>query len=237
MAASTHAVPVSRNTLPATRVDLYRFVHKGLRAFLTDTLNRVGRMDPGDPRDVTDTMVQVYELLVICRAHLELEERFLHPALEARQPGAARHTANDHVAHQQSFDLLASSVRDVEKAGRDDRPPAVHRLYRELSVFVAENLEHMDVEETANNTVFWDRYSDEELLALQNDLVSSIPPAQMAVFQRWMIPAMSPGERAGMLSAAKRRSDPEVFATSLDRLKPLLPESDWNKLMAALAGV
>ncbi len=45
-----------RRSDATSRTDLYLFVHKGLRAFLADTLNRCGRMDVADSAEVTDTL-------------------------------------------------------------------------------------------------------------------------------------------------------------------------------------
>jgi hypothetical protein len=95
----------------------------------------------------------------------------------------------------------------------------------------------MHVEEIQNNSVLWATYSDDELRALQKELVGSIPPAQMAVFMRWMIPAMAPAERAMMLSGIKQTAPAEVFTKTVNGLKVHLTERDWNKLMAALAGL
>ncbi len=224
--------------IPAkARPDLYLFAHKGLRAFLGDTLNRCGRMDTGDSNEVTQTLAQVRELLAICRAHLDKEEYYLHPAMEARRAGSAMHTAEDHAEHLRSFENLAASVRNVEQAKGDERHGAALHLYREFALFVADNLEHMHTEEIENNTVLWATHSDAELLALQKQLVSSIPPAEMAVFLRWMIPAMSAPERAALLTGIKQNAPAEAFSATMGNLKPHLAERDWYKLMAALAGL
>jgi hypothetical protein len=226
-----------RRTDVAPRPDLYLFVHKGLRACLGDTLARCGRPDCGDSADVARTLAQVRALLALCRAHLDKEERYLHPAMEARRPGSTRQTAGDHASHLQAFADLEAEVRAVEQANGTERVAAALQLYRYLALFVADNLEHMHVEEVENNEVLWATHGDAELLALQQDLVRSIPPDQMAVFLHWMIPAMAPAERALLLSGIKRHAPAEVFATTMGNLKPHLAERDWNKLMAALAGL
>lgn len=233
---TTNPVTTTMNRA-ASRPDLYQFAHKGLRAFLGDTLNRCGRMDTGDSNEVMQTLAQVRELLAICRAHLDKEDQYLHPAMEARRAGSARHAADDHAEHLRSFENLAATVRSVEQANGDERRVAALRLYREIALFVADNLEHMHAEEIENNAVLWATHSDAELLALQQQLVSSIPPAEMALFLRWMIPAMSPMERAALLTGIKLHAPAEAFSATMGSLKPYLAERDWNKLTAALAGL
>lgn len=137
------------------RPDLYAFVHKGLRTFLSDTLNRCGRMDVNDEADTTETLAQVRALVELCRAHLNKEEDYMHRAIEARRAGGARKTKDDHAGHLQAFEDIEADVRAVEKSNAPARAATAKRLYRYLALFVAENLEHMQVEETENNEVLW----------------------------------------------------------------------------------
>jgi hypothetical protein len=236
-ARAANVVPVHTENNAAPRPDLYAFVHKGLRTFLSDTLNRCGRMDATDEADVAETLAQVRALVELCRAHLNKEEDYLHRAIEARRAGAARQTIDDHAGHLQAFEDIEADVRAVEQSQGAKRAAAAKRLYRYLALFVAENLEHMHIEETENNEVLWATHTDEELLALQKQLVGSIPPPEMQRFLRWMIPAMAPAERALMLGGMKQNAPGEVFTMTMMGLKPHLGERDWNKLMAALAGL
>jgi len=219
------------------RLDLYRFVHKGLRAFLHDVLLQVGRMDVDDDAEVKGVLARVRDLLTICRIHLQEENRFIHTALEARRAGAATRVASDHASHEQSFEELELDARAVEDSQSPARAVAATRLYRHLALFVADNLEHMHVEETELNEALWATHSDAELRGIQQALVSAIAPEHMAVFQRWMLPAMTPAERVALLSGIKQRTPGHVFSGILANLKPHLAERDWNKLMAALAGL
>ena len=55
----------SRQT--AQRHDIYAIIHKALRAAMTDALLAAGRLDAGDSREVTDTVVRVNALLELCK--------------------------------------------------------------------------------------------------------------------------------------------------------------------------
>jgi iron-sulfur cluster repair protein YtfE (RIC family) len=219
------------------RVDLYVGVHKGLRALMSDVLATVGRVDAHDPADVDAAMKQVRGLLEACRLHLHKENQFLHPAMEGRRPGSAGPTADDHVHHEQAIEQLESGVLAVERSTGATRAAAALTLYRRLALFVADNYQHMHVEETDNNAVLWAAYTDEELLEIQHALVASIPPQWMAVFLRWMVPAMAPAERAALLTTIQQGAPTEVFERILAAVKPHLGERDWTKLMAALGPV
>ena len=52
------------------RHDLYAFLHKGLRAFMTHTLLRVGRVDPHDEADVAEVQAELAALIALARGHV-----------------------------------------------------------------------------------------------------------------------------------------------------------------------
>jgi hypothetical protein len=83
--------------------------------------------------------------------------------------------------------------------------------------------------------VLWATHTDEEIGEIQQALVASLRPEKMALFIRWMVPAMSPAERAGLLGGIQLGAPREVFERVLATARPHLAGRDWAKLMAALA--
>ncbi len=218
----------------AGRYDMYALVHKGLRNFMADVLAAVGRMDPHDEAEVAATLAAVRGLLEAARVHLEHENRFIHPALEARRPGSSAGAARDHREHVFAAAALAADLAAVERATGEARVAAALALYRRLALFVAENLTHMHLEEIQNNAALWAAYSDEELLAIEQALVVAIPPESKMASVRWMVSAGSAPERAALLTRIQRGGPPEAFRAILAAVRPGLSERDWAKLTAAL---
>jgi len=218
------------------RFDIYRSVHKGLRAFMTEVLGAVGRMDPLDDAERTAVVAQVRELLAFCYGHLKKEETFVHPAMEARAPGSSQQTAGDHVAHLHCFKELETVVEAVEQAEVGSKIESAAALYRSLGLFVGENFTHMHFEETANNEVLWRTHSDSELAALEGAIVASLSPQEKALGMRWMLPVLSPAERAQVLSAIESTLPREAFAGVLAMLRPRLSDANWRKLTAQFEG-
>lgn len=216
-----------------TRFNLYQAVHKGLRAFMADTLVRVGRTDAADLQDRADCAEQVRILLHLCGEHLVHENHFIHTAMMRRSPGSAGQAEAEHVAHVAEIAALRRLLAQAEVASPAQRDAHWLRLYHALSQFVAGNLIHMLMEEQAHNAVLWEHYSDEELIAVHDALVASIPPEEMAVHFRWMMPSVSHAERVGMLQGMRQGMPPEVFASQLDMARPLLDARAWRKLKAA----
>lgn len=217
-----------------TRLDIYRTIHKALRALLSDTLVAVGRMDVHDALELAQTTQRTLQMLDFMRSHLGHENTFIHPALEARSPGASGRIADDHVDHESEIDALAAAATGLLNMRAEERDAAALVLYHRLSLFVAHNFEHMHVEESAHNSALWAHYTDAELVDLHNRLVGSIPPEEMMFCMRWMVPFMNPGERAAVLADMRAHAPAPAFAAVLEMVRPHLQAREWDKLVAAL---
>jgi hypothetical protein len=216
------------------RLDMYAGIHKALRALMADTLLAVGRMDCADDLEFAQVTQRVVEMLNVLRGHLAHENRFVHPAIEARVAGASQRVATEHVEHERHIAELAAALESLRAQPVASRGAAAHRLYQSLAVFLAENFEHMHVEETEHNAVLWARYTDEELAAIHNELVASIAPQEMMYVMRWMLPYMNPAERAGMLAEMRAHAPAPAFKAVIETARPHLTAGEWDKLAKAL---
>ena len=216
------------------RVDMYAGIHKALRALMADTLLAVGRMDAADDLEMAQVTQRVVELLDFCRSHLAHENAFVHTAIEARAAGASAAIAHEHEEHEQHIARLQGSVEALRALPAEARWGSALALYRELALFIAENFQHMHVEETAHNAVLWARYTDAELIDIHHALVASIPPAEMMFTARWLVPFMNPVERAGMLLDMKAGAPAPAFQAVIEVVRPHLTDREWEKLARAL---
>lgn len=216
------------------RLDMYRPIHKALRACMADALLSLGRADMADEADLADATRRVTDLLDFCAAHLAHEDQHVHRAIEARAAGASEAVAHDHREHEAHIEGLRELAQALAGAAPGLRQPLADRLYGELALFVAENLRHMNVEETAHNALLWARYTDAELVAIHDALVASIPPQEMLAAARWLVPFMNPQERLGMLAGVQATAPAPAFQAILDTVRPHLDEREWAKLARGL---
>jgi len=231
-AAQTLARPATAVQPHTTaRVDLYATIHKALRLFMADTLARVGWLDAADTAEVAVTLGQVNALLEACRAHVAKENKFLHTAIEARHPGGSERIAAEHVQH---LDAIAALEAEAAALRALPTAPAAQRLYRHLARFIADNFEHMEVEEAQHNAALWAAYSDAELQEVHQRILAALEPDEMTQILRWMVPAMTPAERAEMLGQMQRQMPPEAMRGVLEIVRPHLDDSAWDKLARAL---
>jgi len=218
----------------APRLDLYAPIHKALRAWMFDTLVAVGQTDGLDDAQLERTLGRVAALLGVCQQHILHESEFMHPALAACGAKAPLKADLEHDEHHHAMAGLLTQVQVVRAAQAAERLPALTQLYRQLALFVADNLTHMHLEETAHNEWLWGRFSDPELGALHDRLVQSIPPQEMAGVLRWMLPAVSHTERLGMLQDMRSKMPPGAFEGVLQLAQDTLPVMDWAALLRGL---
>ena len=213
------------NTSP--RFDLYAPIHKALRLFMTDTLLALSRLDLGDPQDLEAGLARLETLLEAACRHLQHENDHVHPAIEARQSGISTRIAAEHRDHLDTIATLRAQAAILRAA---PEPATAHRLYRQLAAFIADNFEHMDVEETRHNQALWATYADHELRDIEARILASIGPQEMSQWLRWMIPALNPAERVQLIGAMP----PDVQAPVLASARALLDDLAWDKLTRAM---
>lgn len=228
------SAPASMSAATAPRFDMYMSIHKALRHFMTDTLQRVGRLDVHDEDECARVLGQLDTLLTLCIEHVHNENRFVHTAIEARRPGGAGRTADDHVEHLESIEALRAEARAFGEAPAADRNALALRLYRHLALFVADNLQHMHFEETHNNAALWAAYTDAELVDIHHSILASLPLSETLLVARWMVPASTPAERAAIVGGMHAGAPAAVFEQIVDAFRPHLDDTAWGKLARAI---
>ncbi len=221
--------------LVSPRYNVYALVHKGLRAYMMDTLARVGRTDWQNDDHCASTLTDVRSLALVCQSHLEHENEFLHTAMAAREPGSVNQAHDDHLAHEIAITRLLRDCDCLAQSPRSARAPLGHLLYGKLAVFIAENFQHMAMEETAHNAVLWRHYRDDELIAIEQAIKAHISPEKALVFLRWMLSATQPAERLHILQEMQVHAPAVVYQAVLNSLQPMLSDTDWQTLQRSLA--
>jgi len=214
------------------RFDVYAPVHKAYRAFMGDTLARLGRIDLDDPTDAAATLAQVRALLHSMRHHVAHEDRHVHPMVA--NTGAMPASAHEHDEHLREIAELELSAAAIPAAPRVERATLAHRLYLALSKAVGEQFLHMLGEEQNNNLVLWACYTDAEIVAMHDRLVADVDPIVNGEILAWMLPALTPAELAALLEDTRAKAPPPMFARLLALARERLAPARFARLERAL---
>ena len=215
------------------RLDLYGTVHRGIRHALLDTQARLGQLDPADAAAVRALCAQLRDVQRICAVHLEDEDRFVHPAIEARAPHASLAVQHDHVHHRESLAHLRVLTDALE---REPTHAARRALERTLDPFIADSLEHMRLEEDVLMPLLHATWSDQELKALLDRLLAHIAPEDMQRFTRWMLTGLPHDWRVAWLDGVRREAPPQAFTQMLGLAREVLPAPAFASMELALSG-
>jgi hypothetical protein len=223
-------------TIAAPRFDLYRMIHKTLRKQMFDAVYALGSLDVADDREFHATLDHVLALCEACDHHLQKENHYVHPAMEARSPGSTRQILDEHFEHIEEIDFIRNEVTRIRGVANEHRATETHRLYLHVTHFVADNLKHMRYEELEHNAVLWAKYSDAELMAIEQRIIANVAPAEMMAILSVAIPAQTHQERVGMLLGMKQSEMPrEAFTAVVQIARERLATRDWDKLARAIS--
>jgi hypothetical protein len=210
--------------------DTYRNVHKGLRAELFDVTLQAGTLDPADRMGREALCTHVGSVMDLLVAHAEHEDGHVQPVLERHLPKLAARISFDHVTlDRRIVGLRALGYAAVDTAGAEQRQ-ALHRLYLELASFTGAYLEHQDVEERHVMPALEAAVGFDQVLAIEQAIVASIPPDKMATSLAVMLPAMNIDDRAELLGGIQAGAPAEAFAGIWSLAGSLLAATDHRAL-------
>jgi hypothetical protein len=225
----------STSTLPTfATVDLYRDIHKGIRAELFAITTAAGSIDPGSPIDRSALADHIVSVAAVLESHAHHEDVVIDPVLAMHLPDLAEEITMDHERLEMGFARIVDlACSNVDGAGADQRRLA-RLLYLDLATFTSAYLTHQDLEERAVMAELERLIGVEEVLALHGAIVGSIPPDEMARSLSFMLPAMNIDDRAEMLGGMRMAAPPEAFEAVVGLARSVLAPADYSSLAARL---
>lgn len=213
-------LPQRETSANAARFDVYGAMHKGVRESVQAALSALGSAEPvagASLRAVIDHALIALDLTVAVDA---LEERHIHPVLDALCADLSRHACADH----EDGRIAAQSLRSRLGALRGqpdgtDLAFSLHAVERDFAAFIADAICHMQRERRAHNPLLWLRETDAALRRLQAALLDDVPPHLHCSLAAWMARAARPGERAALLDTMRCRVPAEAYDMLLDQVR------------------
>jgi Hemerythrin HHE cation binding domain len=215
-------------------VDLYRDIHKGIRAELFDVTLAAGRIDPACRADRAAVAAHVLSVGQVLEMHAHHEDQHLEPALLEHAPTLAEQIAADHDVFDARFNFVAELAQATVDATVVDQRRLMHLLYLELSGFTSAYLAHQLVEERVVMPAIEKAIGPEGALGFHIAIVSSIPPDVMARSLAFMLPAMNIDNRTEMLTGMKMSAPPQAFDAVMGLASSVLEPADFTALAARL---
>ncbi len=120
-------------------------------------------------------------------------------------------------------------------ANQQEQVAAGHPILKAYTGFLITQLDSMAREDNLLNAVLWRYYTDEELMALEKEIVTKMSPRDLATLSKWVIRGMNNAEIIEWLRTIERCSVASVFISFFTSAEQELPEERWQKIQEALA--
>lgn len=226
-------LPITARFAPVT-LDLYRDIHKAIRAELFAVTGTAGRIDPAQGIARAALAGHIGDLADLLVQHAEHEDAAIQPALEAHLPELAERVEVDHLTIEACIVDLQEMAAEAAALAVTDPDGKVHRLYLALAAFTSDYLEHQDIEERVIMPALEEAVGVEEVVAIHQTILAAIPPAEMARSLALMLPAMNIDNRAELLGGMRAGAPAEVFEGVWGLAGSVLEPDDFAALATRL---
>jgi len=214
------------------RMNIFAFAHKGLRLALSKLTILAGKTDYSNSNSLHAIKSLTAEVLELLRLHAAAEDNIILPALEKRAPKSTARILADHQDLEGSIAVFSAQLDAITTSS----PPGQGAgFYVALFHFYANYLIHMSMEETEINPVIWDHFTDEEIMAWQGEIMTSLSQEQILSFYKYMVPALNPQEQTVLLGGFKTSSPVEEFDAVMTILEGIMSDREYSLLQSMLS--
>jgi len=194
------------------RYNTFYQVHKALRAMLYETATELQRTDFNNEEEVNSVMINITAVVDVFDKHAHNEDRFVFSAVEQYEPSVVDSFEQEHVRDHELSTQLRTLINIYRSLSSDDEKILLGSALRKAFVdFLAFNLVHMAKEEDIINNLLWRYYSDEEIRAIERQIIASQTPESTAVVWRWMLRGLSNCEIINWLRTIEKNAPQVVF--------------------------
>ena len=217
------------------RYNIFKPIHKGLRALLYDTALILQQTEFADITQWRPAIQKVLLVVKVFESHAYYQNYFILPAIEKFD----KQLINEFRNEQQFLHHLISGLNNLigifDNTSTDEEKniagSAITKAFMDFMIF---NLREMAKEESLLNQALWSHYSNRELLSIEQEIIDSIPTAEMAIYGKWMIKGMSDNELVRWLGKLKSSAPEYLYQNLLSFTEIELPSSRWNKIEEAI---
>jgi hypothetical protein len=189
------------------RFNLFKSVHKGLRALLADTLLQLQQTDFLIADQATVAVERIKLVLLLMHRHTKWEEDFIFPKLGTESQSMISFFTNQHYhtdALTLNMDILICGF--VEAKTNTEKEAVANNLLNAFVEFLAYNFNHMNMEEQLINPLLCNNNNDNELRALQLQHLNASTSRSEQVFLQWMLIHNTNRELASWMNSMNQKS-------------------------------
>jgi len=213
------------------RINIFHQIHKGLRALLYESSLLLQQTDFSDEQEMQIAISRVTMVADLFNDHAHQEDKFILPVIRKHEPSIVDAFEREHAMDTKLTRALKNSLQALQMASPMVRPEMANVLYKTFVQFMVFNLEHMSKEENILNKILWRYYSDEEILAIQKDILASLTPWSATNGSRWMMRGLNNAEIVSWLKSVEESAPEAAFQKLFAIAERELPERRFSHVL------
>lgn len=215
------------------RPQIYEVPHKAIRNALFQLTQLSGSIDYNDSQELDKLRNLFKEVFDMLHVHAKHENNVTLKHLENKIGGSSKHDMEDHEKIEADMSSLEKFFAEITE-NKDDKTAAGIEFFEEMSQFHADYLLHMLEEERVTQALVWDNFNDEEIMEQEIEIRSAIPPGEMLIWCKYLMPAIGDELRIKMLSGIKENAPAEFYDSILKVTESVIDKDAYNNLMSKL---
>jgi len=174
------------------RYNIFYQIHKPLRALLYHTAAELQRTDFNKQQEAEEALANIRTVVDLFDKHAYHEDNQVFSAVEQYEPSVVDSFEQEHVKDHELSEKLRTLMNIFDSLEKDQEKIQLGSAIRKAFVeFLAFNLEHMAKEEDIINNLLWRYYGDDEIHAIEQQIISSQTPEATASVWKWMLRGLS----------------------------------------------
>ena len=179
---------------------------------LFDAALAIQRTDFSDDEQGRATLRKLRCVLELYGQHGKHEDEKIFPSVADADSSVVQALEKEHDKDEQLVNDLLLLIRTYKTAaGERERMQTGYAIHIAFQEFVAFNLQHMVREEKLINPLLWQKFTDEEIVAMQQRVVATITPEDNAKYSRWMLQGCNNRELGTWLANVQARAPREAW--------------------------
>ena len=217
------------------RYNTFYHIHKALRAMLYETAIQLQRTDFNNEDESAEALTNIENVVNFFDKHAYHEDTLIFPAVEKYEPSVVDAFEQEHVTDHElgsKLKMLVAMFDSVE--GDDDKIQLGSAIRKSFVDFLAFNLGHMAKEEDIINNLLWRYYSDDEIKAIEYQIVSQQTSEAIALASKWMLRGLSNQEITTWLKGVEKNAPEVVFNNLFSMAEKELPNVRFRQVLEGL---
>lgn len=217
------------------RYNIFYQIHKALRALLYHTATELQRTDFNKQEEAEAALANITTVVDLFDKHAYHEDNQVFSAVQQYEPSVVDSFEQEHVKDHELSEKLRTLINIFSSLEKDEEKMQLGSAVRKSFVeFLAFNLEHMAKEEDIINNLLWRYYSDREIHAIEQQIISAQTPEATALVWKWMLRGLSNTEITSWLKAVEKNAPEFVFNNLFATAEKELPKHRFRLILEGL---